>query len=205
MKNLDTLIKFVGANKLLKMVLIMSIYGLGVSACAKEKSSQTVHKSDITGLLTWTSIAEGISLELVQMLPDFVRARYGSQGFPSSEIEEIATYCVFGTIMKNTSQKILSYKVDDWYTVIRGESTKTPIKSKPFWLDQWRSADINFHWTLFPEEGEFSIGDWQQGFTTIKVPRNKHFDLIYRWSLDNKNYESQITDIICAPESRANE
>ena len=192
-------------RKIFGRLFIMALCPFCMSACTKTPTSQTISKDENTGLLVWTSIAEGINLELVQMLPNFVRARYSSQNFPNKEIEDIASYCVFGTIMKNTSQHTLSYKVSNWYTVTHGESKKKTIKSKSNWLKQWQSANVNFHWTLFPDEGKFAIGDWQQGFTTIKIPRDKQFDLFYQWKINDKLFENWITDISCSPEDSTNE
>jgi hypothetical protein len=36
----------------------------------------SIHKNERSGLLTWTSEDNGFSIELIQLLPDFVRAVY---------------------------------------------------------------------------------------------------------------------------------
>lgn len=159
-----------------------------------------IHKNEATGLLTWTAVDTGFSLELIQLLPDFVRAIYGSHDFPGTEIENIAAYCVFGTIIKNTSPQRLSYRVDDWYYLAGEKTEKRKIKTKSDWLEQWRKAGIRFSWTLLPDQGVFEVGDWQQGFTTLKLPRNSTFDLIYRWTLNDKAYTGKIENLRCAPD-----
>ena len=45
----------------------------------------------------------------------------------------------------------------------------------------------------------FEVGDWQQGFTTIKVPRDQHFDLNYRWTLDGVAHTGTLKNLSCAP------
>ncbi len=159
-----------------------------------------LHENEDTGLLTWTALDKGFSLELIQLLPDFVRAIYGSHGFPKDEIEKIAAYCVFGTIIKNTSQMQLEYRVADWYYLAGDKTKKHRIKTKPDWLAQWRKAGIKFSWTLLPEQGVFETGDWQQGFTTIELPHNSTFNLIYNWTLNGKAYTGTIENLHCAPE-----
>jgi len=84
---------------------------LPLTASAAE---QKVHRNDTNGLYTWTSDGDGFSVELIQVVPDFIRAIYSKHDFPKDEIEEIAGYCVYGSVIKNTSDKLLQYDVSDW-------------------------------------------------------------------------------------------
>lgn len=165
-----------------------------------QAATVTVHKNDVSGLLTWSSEDEGFSIELIQLLPDFIRAIYAKHHFPVDEIERVASYCMFGTILKNTSNQNLSYRVKNWRYKTEG-GIKLPVKTKSQWLDEWQKAGIIFSWTLLPDTGEFAVGDWQQGFTTIKLPRNTVFDLIYKWELDGVAHSGVIENLTCAPES----
>ena len=163
-------------------------------------SNVSIHKNESSGLLTWTVEDTGFSIELIQLLPDFIRAIYAKHDFPVEEVERAASYCVFGTILKNTSEQHLSYRVKDWS--YRNRDGKVyPVKTKTQWLEEWRKAGILFSWTLLPDTGEFAVGDWQQGFTTIKLARESEFDLLYRWQLDGHAYSGVLKDIKCAPES----
>jgi hypothetical protein len=38
-------------------------------------------------------------MELIQVLPDYVRAVYASRGLPQTIIDSVSSYCVFGTIL----------------------------------------------------------------------------------------------------------
>lgn len=163
-------------------------------------SKLSVQKNPDSGLLAWTMEGEGISIELIQLLPDFVRAIYGSHNFPKAEVEAIASYCVFGTILKNTSAQQMSYRVADW-RYVGEDGVERPIKTKTQWIEQWRRAGINFSWTLLPDSGDFAVGDWQQGFTTIKLPHNSAFDLIITWKLDGVEHAGRFENLRCAPES----
>jgi len=171
-----------------------------VCATAASAAKISVHKNETSGLLTWTADDEGFSIELIQLLPDFIRAIYAKHDFPKEEIERVASYCVFGTILKNTSDKLLSYRVADWrYRTKDGK--EHAVKTKTEWLTEWRKEGILFSWTLLPDEGEFYVGDWQQGFTTIDLPRDSEFDLVYKWALDGKEYSGVLENIKCAPET----
>lgn len=165
----------------------------------------SIHKNENSGLLTWTSEDEGFSIELIQLLPDFIRAIYAKHDFPDEEIERAASYCMFGTIIKNTSDKVLAYHVSEWRYRVKDKNGKygeeRPVKTKTQWLNEWKKAGIQFSWTLLPDTGEFAVGDWQQGFTTIKLPRDKEFDLIYKWNLDGVAHSGTLKDLKCAPES----
>ncbi len=163
-------------------------------------SNVTIHKNEITGLLTWTAEDTGFSIELIQLIPDFIRAIYAKHNFPAEEVERAASYCMFGTIIKNTSEQHLSYRVKDWYYRI-GDGKDYPVKTKTQWLEEWRKAGILFSWTLLPDVGEFAVGDWQQGFTTIKLARESEFDLIYTWQLDGVAHTGVLKNLKCAPES----
>ncbi len=178
---------------ILSLTLLLFVNGL-------HAGTVTVHKNDVSGLLTWTSEDEGFSVELIQLLPDFIRAIYAKHNFPPDEIERAASYCMFGTILKNTSNQHLSYRVKNWRYKTE-DGIELPVKTKSQWLDEWKKSGIIFSWTLLPDVGEFAVGDWQQGFTSIKLPRNKAFDLIYKWELDGVAHSGVIENLMCAPES----
>jgi len=163
-----------------------------------------VHQNEESGLLTWVSEEDGFSLELIQLLPDFVRAIYEAHEFPKEEIEKIAEYCVFGTIIKNTSSETVHYSVSDWRYIDNNGHAQV-IKTKTEWLKQWRKAGIVFSWTLLPDEQSFSAGDWQQGFTTILHPRETSFGLSYSWTVGGVKQQALLENLQCAPKELLNE
>ncbi len=173
-------------------------YMLSVALTSASVSATTVSKNPDNGLLSYSKDENGFSLELIQVVPDFIRAVYGSHNFPQDVIEDIAAYCVYGSVIKNTSGKMLSYRVADWYYELDGK--RHPVKTKSQWLAQWRKAGITFSWTLLPDSGEFYQGDWQQGFTTVKAPRGSRFDFHYSWTLDGKRHHAVLRDMQCPPE-----
>ncbi|MDT8283140.1 MAG: hypothetical protein RQ982_10100 [Gammaproteobacteria bacterium] len=192
----------------IRLIVIGLVIATSITAVCAAKVD--IHKNENSGLLTWTADDDGFRIELIQLLPDFIRAIYAKHNYPKEEIERIAAYCVFGTILKNTSNQHLSYRVSNWrYRIVDDSSVadktrpvKTqPVKTKTQWLEQWRKAGILFSWTLLPDTGEFAVGDWQQGFTTIRLPRDKSFDLIYTWQLDGVKHEGVLENLSCSPDT----
>ncbi|VAW52672.1 hypothetical protein MNBD_GAMMA06-1181 [hydrothermal vent metagenome] len=163
-----------------------------------------VQKNESSGLLSWTAEEDGFYIELIQLLPDFVRAIYAKHNFPKKEVKRIAAYCVFGTIIKNTSGKKLTYRVANWRYKSKEKNLQSSkflaVKTKTQWLAEWEKSGIIFSWTLLPDIGEFYVGDWQQGFTTIKLPRKAEFDFIYKWEVDGMPHTGTIKNMSCASE-----
>lgn len=183
-------------NYLPMLIFVLVLAMFSNSSNAAKISAQ---KNEDSGLYSWVAESEGFSIELIQLLPDFIRAIYMSHDFPDAEVAEIAGYCVFGTIIKNTSQQQLDYDVADWhYTDKHGKTY--PVKTKSEWLEQWRKAGVTFSWTLLPDKGTFYEGDWQQGFTTVKLPRESEFTLTYKWSINGTEHTDTFEGLRCAPD-----
>jgi len=187
-------------NKQFISSLFSLLLSLCVAAIEVNAADVSIHKNEVSGLYTWKSEDNGFSIELIQLLPDFIRAIYAKHNFPEATVEDAASYCMFGTIIKNTSDQPLSYRVADWRYRTHDEKYHM-VKTKTQWLDEWRKVGIIFSWTLLPDAGEFEKGDWQQGFTSIKLPRNERFDLIYKWAIDGVQHQGELKDLICPPES----
>lgn len=179
--------------------LFMAALSAGAYINPASAAKITTQQNESTGLYSWVAESEGFSIELIQVIPDFIRAIYKSHDFPQAEIDEIAGYCVFGTIIKNTSGQQLDYDVADWYYT-DNEGKKYPVKTKSEWLEQWRKAGVSFSWTLLPDKGTFYAGDWQQGFTTIKLARESEFKLTYKWAINGAEYTDIFEGLRCAPE-----
>ncbi len=187
-------------NKIIMSAKAVIMTALLINTTNVTASNVTIHKNESSGLLTWTAVDTGFSIELIQLLPDFIRAIYAKHNFPAEEVERAASYCMFGTILKNTSEQHLSYRVKDWSYRTRDGKTY-PVKTKTQWLEEWRKAGILFSWTLLPDAGEFAVGDWQQGFTTIKLARESEFDMIFKWQLDGVKHTGELKNLKCAPEA----
>ena len=186
-------------NRIKALLLVAAALSISMQSPAASAAKITAQQNEASGLYSWVAESEGFSIELIQLLPDFVRAIYMSHDFPKAEVDDIAGYCVFGTVIKNTSTEQLDYNVADWYYT-DGSGQQHPIKTKTQWLEQWRKAGVTFSWTLLPDKGTFYEGDWQQGFTTIKLPRESEFTLTYKWTIDGTEYIDKFEGLRCAPE-----
>ncbi len=173
---------------------------LSTASTASVAAKITTQKNETSGLYSWVAESDGFSIELIQLLPDFIRAIYMSHDFPAAEVEDIASYCAFGTVIKNTSPHQLDYDVANWYYT-DSNGNKHPIKTKSDWIEQWQKAGVRFSWTLLPDKGTFYEGDWQQGFTTIKLPRESAFTLTYKWSINGTEHTDIFEGLRCAPEN----
>ena len=151
-----------------------------------------------TGLSSWEVTAPSFSLELVQVLPDYVRAVYASRGLPQAIIDKVSSYCVFGTILKNTGDTALSYNVADW-RFVTADGRSHAARTKTEWVSEWRDMGVAFRWSLLPEAQTYAPGDWGQGFTTVALPPGTVLDLHYSWQQDGVEHTGMIEEVSCAP------
>lgn len=161
-------------------------------------STATQQADPDTGLLSWKAAGQAFSIELIQILPDYVRAVYAARGLSQRIIDDVSSYCVFGTIIRNTTAEPLSYRVADW-RYITPDGVRHRLKTKSEWVQEWRDMGVAFRWSMLAEEQTFAEGDWVQGFTTVKLPPDSRFDLEYSWSQHGKQYTRIIEDMRCAP------
>ena len=156
------------------------------------------HLDPESGLSSWKVRNDGFSLELIQVLPDYVRAVYASRGLPSALIEQVAAYCVFGTIVRNESNAALAWRLTDWrYVTADGQQHR--LKPKSEWVRQWREQGVAFRWTLLADDQVYEVGDWGQGFITLKLAPGETFDLHYSWSQHETMHRGEILQLRCAP------
>jgi hypothetical protein len=152
-----------------------------------------------TGLSSWAFADHGFSLELVQLQGDFIRAIYGSRGFSKELIDEIAAYCVFGSIARNLSDGPLSYRVAEW-RVTTDDGRELVPRTKSEWVARWKKAGIPYNWSILPDDQTLDVGDWNQGFTTVKAGRGSRFRLTVSWTVEGETHEASIPDMRCPPD-----
>jgi hypothetical protein len=156
------------------------------------------YQDPTTGLFTWKTRQPGLSLQLIQLMPDYVSAIYSARGLPPSLVKTMASHCVFGTIIKNESGEQLSYRVADWRYVTDDGKTH-PIKTKTEWVKEWKDQGVSFRWSILPDDQTFEAGDWSQGFTTIPLPPDSSLKLIYTWRYQGENHKGTLEGLRCAP------
>ncbi|WP_310447424.1 hypothetical protein [Thiobacillus sp.] len=165
-----------------------------------------VHAAELTqnrdpesGLLAWKKVDRGFSLELIQLLPEYVAALYSSRNLPPAVVDSMRGYCVFGSVAQNRSGGTLDYQVADWRAVTP-DGTQHRLKTKPEWIAEWKAFGSDFGWSILPAAASFDASDWAQGFTTIQLPPGSHFDLLYSWKHHGKHYRGKMENLVCAPD-----
>ena len=187
------------ANRTVPRRIDALVFCLGLLWWRPPLAGAVLHEVDpATGLASWKTPEQAFSLELIQILPDYVRAVYASRGLPRSVIDKVSSYCVFGTIVRNESDAPLAYRVADWrYRTPDGVEHR--LRTKSDWVREWREMGVAFRWSMLPDDQTFEVGDWGQGFTTIALPPGSRFDLHYSWRQYDQTHTGTITGLRCAP------
>jgi len=158
-----------------------------------------------TGLAFWRWESDGVSVELVQRLPDQTRAFFQGRGFDSEPADAFALGCVFQTIFRNTATDPgaggLDYDMAQWRVVT--PSGRQAPRLKEQWDREWaargvsQAARIAFRWALLPNRQGFEPGDYNWGMTSYGLPPGERFDLELVWSRGGKRETALIPDIEC--------
>lgn len=157
-----------------------------------------------TGRLFWEWREAGISLQLVQLLPDQVRAFYLGRGFGRAEADLIADNCLFQTIFRNNGASPLSYDLETWRVSHQGKTSGMMTRAR--WDEKWSSGPVSkasriaMRWALLPTRQSFEPGDYNWGMTAYGLAPGSEFDLIVNASMDGQEKAGVITGIVCAPD-----
>ncbi len=149
-----------------------------------------------TGLKSWRKVENGFSLELIQLLPEFVQAAYASRDLPPALYQSMQGYCIFGTVARNETDAPLSYKVRQW-RYVTPDGKRHRLRTKSEWIAVWAKLGADFSWSILPDDITLEVGDWVQGFTTPKIPPGTRFDLIYSWRHHGKTYTARLENLAC--------
>lgn len=156
------------------------------------------HVDAASGMKRWTYEGDGLAIELVQVPPDFIRASFAARDIPAEVAESVARRCVFGTIVRNTADTPLAYRVAEWRHVL-ADGTEHPIKTKSEWLAEWHGMGVRFSWAILADDAEFAVGDWIQGFTTMPAPHGSRVNLKVVWTIAGVRHEQLLPNLECAP------
>lgn len=157
----------------------------------------------------WEFAAPGMSVRLVQRLPDQTRAFFMARGFSREAVEQIAQSCVFQTVFKNTSNTTdpaaLEYDLRDW--VVQSGERRQGMKTREDWASVWteqgapKTARIAFEWALFPTQQTYNPGDYNWGMSIFDLLPGTRFDLTLVWKQHGERHTARIEDMQCAPDS----
>lgn len=187
-----------GVERRLPVLLVLLLLAGVMSAAV------TVETGEKTGLRTWLWTHEGVSLRLVQRLPDQTRAYLQARGFAAETADAIATTCFFGSMFRNDGVLPLDFDLNTWKVVQKGK--ETPLFVREYWkkrlqpLNVPKAARIALNWSLMPSQQHFEPGDYNWGMTVYGLPPGEHFDLHLQLRLGGQSVKAIIPDLQCAPE-----
>jgi hypothetical protein len=157
----------------------------------------------------WQIEDEGMSLRLVQRMPDQSRAFFMARGFDQEQVEQVAGRCVFQTVFRNLSHiaspSTLRYRQQDW-VASHAHGTAT-IMTRERWHTLWEKleapapARIAFQWSLLPTEQTYEPGDYNWGMTMIDLAPGSRFDLKVVWEQFGETRATTIEDLQCAADT----
>jgi hypothetical protein len=176
---------------------------LGATLLAAPVSAEVLTGEDPeTGLRSWTWSHAGTSVQLLQLLPDQIRAFFLARGFEGEEVERIARACVFQTIFRNDGDRPVEYDLEDWSLLNRGE--RRPLRTRERWDAEWQThpidepARIALRWALLPTVQGFEPGDYNWGMTSFGLPPGEPLDLRIVVRIAGEQITAQIPSVVCA-------
>ncbi|WP_456376771.1 hypothetical protein [Thiolapillus sp.] len=186
------------------MRLIYLVFMLLVLPTGFASAAVTVEVGENTGLRTWQWSHEGISLRLVQRLPDQTRGYLQGRGFPVEVADEAATSCFFGTMFRNDGTLPLDFDLNTWKVMQKGKETLMLVRER--WKTRLqeravpKAARIALHWSLMPTQQHFEPGDYNWGMMVFGLPPGDEFDLHLQLKLGGKQVAAIIPGLQCPPE-----
>ena len=154
----------------------------------------------------WQISDQGMSLRLVQRLPDQTRGYFMARGFSDSQADLIAKSCVFQTVSKNESNRNqpspLQYNLHDWVVQVAGH--QQGLKLREDWQREWqrrkvaKPAQVAFEWSLYPTQQVYKPGDYNWGMSIFNLAPGTKFDLKVVWHQFGEAHSAMIKDMQCA-------
>lgn len=161
----------------------------------------------------WEWREPGMSLRLVQRLPDQSRAFFLARGFSRDDVELVARSCVFQTVFKNLSTAdapaAIHYDLRDW--VVRAGADPRGLKTREDWAAIWaqraapQAARIAFEWALYPTRQTYNAGDYNWGMSVFDLAPGDAFDLVIHWRQGGEPRTATLEGMRCAPDGPAAE
>jgi len=183
---------------------------LNASLLIGQASAEVITSEEAqTGLRTWEWREAGVSVQLVQRLPDQTRAFFQARGFTSKDADTIGRACVFQTIFRNDGKQPLSYNLDDWH--ISYQAKRRSLFTRERWDEKWQgsgasqAALIALRWSLLPTRQRFEPGDYNWGMTSFGIPPGEVFDLTLVLTRHGDPITRTIPGIVCSADQSRNE
>ena len=116
---------------------------------------------------------DDIYLRFIYRSAEQVAAFYEGREFPKAAIERAVQTCYVTIILKNKSDDILWFELENWLFHKNGKTI--PRYKQSYWNKQWDEMKLNqayrstFSWTLFPETRDAQPGESVGGNITIPM------------------------------------
>lgn len=184
---------------------IIKVLAIGfISMSCFAETQQRNHVDAVTGAETREVHAHGVHFSLTQILPEQAQAFYVNRGFTLNQIEPYTSSCVYMAVLRNDEAPgTIHYISNTWRVLIDGKPH--PLVSVDKWVQRLKannikkSALVAFRWAQFPPEQEYEPGgDWNQGMLSVGLPPASRFDIVARWDINGKAYESKLQGVQCA-------
>lgn len=181
-----------------QMLVMLCVFLLTGQVSAKVITTEDAQ----TGLSTWEWREAGVSMQLVQRLPDQTRAFFQGRGFTSKDADIVGRACVFQAIFRNDGAEPMAYDMDQWHLSYKGQNL--PLQTRERWEKKWQvngvsqAARIAFRWSLLPTRQRFESGDYNWGMTSFGLPPGESFDLTLSVTLNGNPVTRRIPGIVCA-------
>lgn len=184
---------------------MLGVFSLNISIVALD-IIKTTDKD--TSLIAWKASEGNIELELIQRSPQQTRSFFQARGFSSKIANDIATSCVFQTIVRNSerenSDDSISVSLKKWYLTSSDNEKQVPIKLKETWDQEWKENDITtaariaFRWATFPTEQDYQPGgDFNWGMISFGPKPEVAFDLQIFWEQGTQKHSALLKNIHC--------
>ncbi|BAN69315.1 hypothetical protein [endosymbiont of unidentified scaly snail isolate Monju] len=154
-----------------------------------------------SGLRFWEWSQDGVSVRLVQRLPDQTRGFFLARGFRATEADRIARACVFQTIFRNDGARPVDFDLRDWRVLHQGRSSRLRVRED--WDALWpadtvsKAARIALRWSLLPTRQHFEPGDYNWGMSAYGLAPGSRFDLRLVMHIGGQPVEALLPGIEC--------
>jgi len=159
----------------------------------------------------WQYKDEGMSIRLVQRLPDQTRGYFVARGFSTEHAELIAQSCVFQTVFKNISDQgkpsAIVYNMENWIVTHNGKAGG--MKTREKWAEQWQKlnvappAKLAFEWGLLPTTQDYQPSDYNWGMAIFDLAPASSFSLKLTWQQYGEQRSVTIPNMQCSADIHA--
>jgi hypothetical protein len=156
----------------------------------------------------WEVVEHGVSVRLVQRLPDQSRGFFQARGFSIADAELIAQSCVFQTIFKNvmppTGPGVIEYNLNEW--IVHATGAQRRMKTREDWQKEWttrhvsKAAQLSLEWGLIPTRQTYRPGDYNWGLSVFNLAPGTPFDLDLVWHQNGERRSARLKGMVCAPD-----